>query len=168
MIRTKVINDSTDLVSILRAFDNQTKKEVFAEISKDWTPYSAILEKFGKDGEEALEIFDDMKLAETKWTTPEEGMNGKPQKMYRSFYSLFNINISCPVNEISEIFNISSLDDKDFGKLEKEIFDFVGESGKFGNSVSENFNISNTALKALVKRSNRFCYTGLKLTRKED
>ena len=165
MIRTKVINDSTDLVSILRAFDTSTKKEVFMEISKDWIPTSMILEKFGEDGQEALEFFDKMKLAETKWTTPDEGMDGKPQKMYRSFYSIFNINISCPVNEISEIFNISSLDDDNFKKLEKEIYDFIGDNGTFGNKVSENFKISSTALKALVKRSNRFDYMGLKITR---
>lgn len=167
MIRTKVINDSTDLVSIFRAFDTSTKKEVFMEISKDWIPTSMILEKFGEDGQEALEFFDKMKLAETKWTTPEDGMDGKPQKMYRSFYSIFNINISCPVNEISEIFNISSLDDGNFKKLEKEIYDFIGDNGTFGNKVSENFEISSTALKALVKRSNKFDYMGLKITRKQ-
>ena len=165
MIRTKVINDSTDLVSIIRAFDSPTKKEVFMEISRDWVPTSLILEKFGDEGQNALEFFDKMKLAETKWTTPDEGMDGKPQKMYRSFYSLFNINISCPVNEISEIFNVSSLDDDQFRKLEENIFGFIGDTGTFANKVSENFHISNTALKALVKRSNRFQYTGLKITR---
>ena len=166
MIRTKVINDSSDLVSILRAFDTPIKKEVFVEISRDWMPTSMIIDKFGDKGQEALELFDKMKLAETKWTTPEDGMDGKPQKMYRSFYSIFNINISCPVNEISEIFNISSLDDNQFRKLEGEIYNFIGENGTFGNKVSETFKISNTALKALVKRSNRFDYMGLKITRK--
>lgn len=165
MIRTKVINDSTDLVTIIRAFDSPIKKEVFMEISKDWTPSSMILNKFGGEGHDALEFFEKMKLAETKWTTPDEGINGKPQKMYRSFYSLFNINISCPVNEISEIFNISSLDDRDFERLEDKIYTFIGDTGTFANKVSENFHISNTALKALVKRSNRFQYTGLKITR---
>jgi predicted DNA-binding ArsR family transcriptional regulator len=165
MIRTKVINDSTDLVTIIRAFDSLTKKEVFMEISKDWTPSSMILTKFGGEGHDALEFFEKMKLAETKWTTPDEGINGKPQKMYRSFYSLFNINISCPVNEISEIFNISSLGDDDFETLEGKIYTFIGDTGTFANKVSENFHISNTALKALVKRSNRFQYTGLKITR---
>ena len=164
-MRTKVINDSTDLVAIIRAFDDKVKKDVFTEISKDWTPTSTILEKYGEDGERALELFDKMKLAETKWTTPEEGIDGKPQKMYRSFYSLFNINISCPVNEISDIFTISALDEDDFEKFEDEIFEFIGDEGKFGNTVSERFGISNTALKALVKRSNRFNYTGLKVTR---
>jgi len=92
-------------------------------------------------------------------------LDGKPQKMYRSFYSLFNINISCPVNEISEIFNITSLDDKQFKRLEKEIFEYIGDTGTFANKVSENFGITNTALKTLVKRSNKFHYTGLKVTR---
>lgn len=165
MIRTKVINDSTDLVSIIRAFDSPIKKEVFIEISKDWIPSSLILNKFGEDGQAALEFFDKMKLAETKWTTPQEGIDGKPQKMYRSFYSLFNINISCPVNEISEIFNVSSLDDFRFKKLETDIYDFIGDQGTFANKVSEKFGFSNTALKAMVKRSNKFQYTGLKLTR---
>jgi predicted DNA-binding ArsR family transcriptional regulator len=165
MIRTKVINDSTDLVSIIRAFDSSIKKEVFLEISRDWMPTSMILDKFGGEGQDALEFFEKMKLAETKWTTPDEGMDGKPQKMYRSFYSLFNINISCPVNEISEIFNISSLDVKQFKRLEQEIYEFIGDNGTFANKVSENFGISNTALKAMVKRSNKFQYTGLKVTR---
>ena len=168
MMRTKVVNDSTDLVPLLRAFDNNTKKEVFNELLGDWKPLSEIKEKYGDDGEDALEYFDKMKLVETKWTTPEEGIAGRPQKKYRSYYSAFNINISCPVNEISEIFNISSLDEGNFEKLEEEIYKFIGENGKFGNTVSEFFGISNTALKALVKRSGKFSYTGLKITRSEE
>ena len=167
MMRTKVVNDSTDLVSLLRAFDSKTKKEVFSELLIDWKPSSDIKEKYGPEGEFALNVFDKMKLVETKWTTPEKGVNGKPQKMYRSYYSAFNINISCPVNEISEIFTVASLNEKEFGQLEDKIFDFVGDDGKFGNMVAENFRLSNLALKGLVKRSNKFCYKGLKLSRRD-
>ena len=118
MIRTKVINDSTDLVSILRAFDNNTKKEVFNELLGNWKPLSEIKDKYGNEGEDALEYFDKMKLVETKWTTSEEGIEGRPQKKYRSYYSAFNINISCPVNEISEIFTVASLNRDEFRRLE--------------------------------------------------
>ena len=166
MIRTKVVNDSTDLVPIIRAFDDKIKKEVFKEIQSDWKPQSEIEDKFGEDGTKALEYFDKMKLVETKWTTQDEGIDGKPQKKYRSYYSAFNINISCPVNEISEIFTIASLNDIEFAKLEQKIYDFLGEDGKFGNMVAENFGLSNLALKSLVKRSNTFTYKGLKLVRK--
>jgi len=167
MMRTKVVNDSTDLVPLLRAFDNETKKEVFNQLLGDWKPLSEIKEKYGDEGEEALEYFDKMKLVETKWTTPEDGIEGHPQKKYRSYYSAFNINISCPVNEISEIFTVASLNEKEFEKLENRIFDFVGDDGKFGNMVAENFHLSNLALKGLVKRSNKFCYKGLKLSRRD-
>ena len=167
MIRTKVVNDSTDLVPIIRAFDDKIKKEVFQEIQSDWKPLSEIKEKFGYEGEKALELFDKMKLVETKWTTPDEGISGKPQKKYRSYYSSFNINISCPVNEISEIFTIASLNHSEFEDLETEIFDFLGDDGKFGNMVAEKFGLSNLALKSLVKRSNKFCFKGLKLSKKD-
>jgi predicted DNA-binding ArsR family transcriptional regulator len=167
MMRTKVVNDSTDLVPLLRAFDNKVKKEVFNEVLTDWKPLSEIKEKYGLEGEDALEYFDKMRLVETKWTTPEEGIKGRPQKKYRSYYSAFNINISCPVNEISEIFTVASLSKTEFEKLEDKIFSFVGAEGKFGNMVAENFNLSNLALKGLVKRSNKFCYKGLKLSRKD-
>jgi len=167
MMRTKVVNDSTDLVPLLRAFDNKTKKEVFNELLLEWKPMSDILEKYGDEGATALEYFDKMKLVETKWTTPEEGIDGRPQKKYRSYYSAFNINISCPVNEISEIFTVASLNSNEFEKLEDKIYNYVGEDGKFGNMVAENFGVSNLALKGLVKRSNKFCYKGLKLSRKD-
>ena len=166
-MRTKVVNDSTDLVPLLRAFDNKTKKEVFNELLLDWKPTSEILEKYGDEGAVALEYFDKMKLVETKWTTPDEGIDGKPQKKYRSYYSAFNINISCPVNEISEIFTVASLNKNEFSELENQIYEFVGQNGKFGSMVAESFGVSNLALKGLVKRSNKFCYKGLKLSRKD-
>lgn len=163
MIRTKVVNDSTDLIPIMRAFDTATKQEVFKEIQSEWKPLSEIKEKYGSSGQKALELFDRMKLVETKWTTSEQGVDGKPQKTYRSYYSAFNINISCPVNEISEIFTIASLNEEEFKELEQEIFEFVGTEGKFGNSVAEQFNLSTLALKSIVKRSQKLKYQGLKL-----
>ena len=59
------------------------------------------------------------------------------------------------------------MNENDFEDLENKIFDFVGDDGKFGNMVAENFRLSNLALKGLVKRSNKFCYKGLKLSRRE-
>lgn len=167
MMRTKVVNDSTDLIPLLRAFDSKSKKEIFNELLNGWKTMSEIVGKYGGDGEEVLDVFDKMKLVETKWTTPDEGVDGKPQKKYRSYYSAFNINISCPINEISEIFTVASLDQEEFEKLETRIYDFIGTDGKFGNMVAEKFRLSNLALKGLVKRSNKFCYKGLKLSRKE-
>lgn len=166
MLRTKVVNDSTDLIPLIRAFDNPVKKAVFKEIQTDWKPLSEITKKYGDDGQIALELFDQMKLVETKWTTPDEGIDGRPQKKYRSYYAAFNINISCPVNEISEIFTIASLQKKDFCDLEDQIAEFIGKEGKFSNTVAENFNMTPLALKSIVKRSEKLAFKGLKIVRK--
>jgi predicted DNA-binding ArsR family transcriptional regulator len=166
MIRTKVVNDSTDLIPLIRAFDNPVKKAVFKEIQTEWKPLSEIKDKYGNNGEQALELFDQMKLVETRWTTSEEGVNGKPQKKYRSYYSAFNINISCPVNEISEIFTIASLQQHDFNSLENEIAEFIGDEGKFSNTVAEQFNMTPLALKSIVKRSELLAFKGLKVVKK--
>ena len=71
MLRTKVVNDSTDLIPLIRAFDNPVKKAVFKEIQTEWKPLSEIKNKYGDNGQQALELFDQMKLVETKWTTSE-------------------------------------------------------------------------------------------------
>lgn len=163
MLRTKVVNDSTDLIPLIRAFDNPVKKAVFKEIQVEWKPLSEIKDKYGNNGEQALELFDQMKLVETKWTTSDEGIDGRPQKKYRSYYSAFNINISCPVNEISEIFTIASLQKEDFAELENEIAKFIGDDGKFSNSVAEEFNMTLLALKSIVKRSETLGFKGLKI-----
>lgn len=165
MMRAKVVNDSIDLVPILRAFDKDVRKNVFSEIVTDWKATSEIMDKYGKEGVDALEFFDKIKLVETKWTTPETGTREKPDKMYHSYYSSFNINISCPINELSEIFAVASLDWKDFEKLEHEIYDYVGDGGKFGNDVAEHFNLTSLALKGITKRSNKIVYKGMNLER---
>lgn len=165
MMRVKVVNDSIDLVPVLRAFENDVRKEVFNEIQNEWKSTSEIEEKYGDEGIDALEFFDKMKLVETKWDTPDSNSNGRPDKMYHSYYSSFNINISCPINELSEIFTIASLDGTEFRKLENKIHDYVGNEGKFGNDVAEKFDLTSLALKSLTKRSDKLVYKGMKIQR---
>jgi predicted DNA-binding ArsR family transcriptional regulator len=165
MMRVKVVNDSIDLIPLLRAFEDEVRKNVFNEILNDWKTTSEIKERYGEKGVEALEFFDKIKLVETKWTTPDPTTGEKPDKMYRSYYSAFNINISCPVNEMSEIFTIASLDCDKFKKIEKEIYEYIGENGKFGNDVAEHFEITTLALKSIVKRSDKLIFRGLRVER---
>src|SRR2546426_7430590 len=45
--------------------------------------------------------------------------------------------------------------EKEYEKLEKKIYEMVGEEGKFAGDVAEALGVSQTMLKALVKRSSR-------------
>ena len=50
--------------------------------------------------------------------------------------------------------------EKEFLKIEKQIVDLVGTSGKFAGDVAEVLGVTFTMLKSLVKRSTRLDYRG--------
>ena len=165
MNRIKVVSDPAELVPILRTVDSPVKREVFKEVTTDWRTAKQIEEKFGPEGAEALKFFEKMKLVETKWQT---SAAMQPEKAYHAFYSSFHINATAPVMEISDVLHAAMMPEKDYAKIEKQIFDMVGEEGKFAGDVAESLGVSQTMLKALVKRSSRLDFRGHRVMRFEE
>ena len=157
MKRIKVINEPTELVPMLRSLDSPIKREVFNAVSKEWVTLNDIEDKFGKEGKEALEFFEKMKLVETMWQTTD---NNTQEKAYHTYYMSFHINTSCPIQEISEILAVAVMPNKEFNKVEKAIMDLIGNDGMFAGDVSEQKELSMTMLKSLVKRSTKLEYRG--------
>lgn len=164
MNRIKVVSEPAELVPILRAVDTPVKKDVFKEVTAEWRTVRQIREKFGDEGVEALRFFEKMKLVETKWQ-PEDK---KPVKAYHAFYSSFHINASSPVLEISDVLFAAMMAEKEYEKIEERILRFVGGDGRFSGDVSDELGVSQTMLKALVKRSTRLDYRGHRIERFEE
>ena len=156
MKRIKVINDSTDLVPILRAVDSKVKRDVFKDVSEDWRTMREIEEKYGKEGKEALQFFEKMKLVETKWVSTPAGS----EKAYHTYYMSFHINTTCTVKEISEVLSAAVIPEKEFAALEKKILAMVGDTGRFAGDIGEAFGLSPMELKAIIKRSVKMEYRG--------
>ena len=57
MMQAKLINDITDLVWLMRAFDSEVKRNVFEEVCQDWKLLEDIEEKYGEEGKNALRFF---------------------------------------------------------------------------------------------------------------
>jgi len=165
MNRIKVVSEPAELVPILRTVDSPVKREVFREVTADWRTVKQIEEKFGAEGAEALKFFEKMKLVETKWQT---SATMQPEKAYHAFYSSFHINATAPVTEISDVLYAAMMSEKDYAKIEKQIFDMVGDDGKFAGDVAENLKVSQTMLKSLVKRSSRLDFRGHRVMRFEE
>src|SRR5437867_1099086 len=159
MNRIKVVSEPAELVPILRTVDSPVKREVFREVTADWRTVKQIEEKFGAEGAEALKFF------ETKWQT---SATMQPEKAYHAFYSSFHINATAPVTEISDVLYAAMMSEKDYAKIEKQIFEMVGDDGKFAGDVAENLKVSQTMLKALVKRSSRLDFRGHRVMRFEE
>lgn len=165
MNRIKVVSEPADLVPILRAVDTTVKRDVFKEVLTNWRTAKEIEDKFGKEGAAALQFFEKMKLVETKWQT---SVTMQPEKAYHAFYSSFHINATAPVHEISDVLYVAMMPEKDYGKIEKQIFDMIEDEGKFAGDVADNLQVSQTMLKALVKRSTRLDFRGHRIMRFEE
>src|SRR3989337_3041163 len=132
MNRIKVVSEPADLVPILRAVDTELKRDVFKEVLNNWRTAKELEDKFGKEGAQALQFFEKMKLVETKWQT---SASMQPEKAYHAFYSSFHINATAPVTEISDVLYAAMMSEKEYAKLERQIYDMVGEEGKFAGDV---------------------------------
>src|SRR5580700_9482747 len=127
MHRIKVVNDMSELVPILRAVDSQVKLKLVQRLADAWLTGEDVEREFGKEGAKALVFFEKLKLIDTRWVAREG--HRQPEKSYHFYYSTVNINTTAPLAEVSEILAIASMPEKDYQKLEKRIFDAVGDPG---------------------------------------
>ncbi|MEW6070616.1 MAG: ArsR family transcriptional regulator [Candidatus Thermoplasmatota archaeon] len=155
--RTKVVNDITELVPLLRIVNTDIKRKVFQELVTNWRSFREIEVLYGEEGKEALLLFEKAKLVESKWQSTAEG---KPEKVYRTYYTSFHINTHCPITEISDLLAAAIIDEEEFSKLESKILEAVDEKGTFVGDVAQALNISQTMLKGLVRRSTKLDYRG--------
>jgi predicted DNA-binding ArsR family transcriptional regulator len=165
MNRIKVVSELAELVPMLRAVDSDVKREVFKEVSNDWRTANQIQEKYGTEGVEALHFFDKLKLVETKWQT---SASTSPEKAYHAFYGSFHINASAPVQEMSDILSVAMMPEAKYKKLEEKLAKSVGEEGKFAGDLADELGVSQTMLRALVKRSSRLDFRGHRVQKFED
>ena len=165
MNRIKVVSDPAELVPLLRSVDTEAKRDIFKELSTTWLTAKQIEDKYGPEGAEALAFFEKVKLVETKWQT---GAAMSPEKAYHAFYASFHINATAPVSEISDVLYVAMMQEKDYKKIEERIFKAVGDAGKFTGDMADELQVSQTTLKAYVKRSHRLDFRGHRIMRFQD
>ena len=163
MHRIKVVNDVSDLVSILRAVDTPIKLRLVQRLGESWLTGEDVEREFGKEGMKALQFFEKLRLIDTRWVA-REGRK-QPDKSYHFYYSTININTTSPLAEVSEILAIAMMSPKEYAKIEQRIHDAVGAEGRFFSDVAEELGMSPTRLKGLVKRSERLEYRGHRIER---
>jgi predicted DNA-binding ArsR family transcriptional regulator len=166
MTRIKVITEPAELVQMFRAVDTKVKREVLKLVTLEWHTLRDIEKQFGPGGREALLFFEKMKLVETRWQTSAD--QPQPEKAYHTYYTSFHINASWPVYEISDVLAAAVMDEKEFQKIEKQIFELVGPQGKFAGDVAEVLGVTFTMLKSLVKRSTKLDYRGHRIERMKE
>lgn len=123
--RTRIVNEPSDIVPLLRAFGSENHKKVFDCLQKDWKTEAEIEAEAGFKVNESLDLLKKSGLVESKWQMPEAGK--KPEKEYHSSYSRVHLNFQCSVEDISDLIMITFKSDSEIRNyvdiIEKEVIE---------------------------------------------
>ncbi len=111
MGRTRIINEPSDIVPLLRAFGSENHKKVFDALLKDWKTEEELERELGFKVGEGLDVLKKSGLIESKWRMPVPGR--KPEKEYHSSYSRVQVNFQCSVEDLSDLIMITFKSDKE-------------------------------------------------------
>lgn len=121
--RTRIINEPSDLVPLLRAFGSEIHKKVFDVLQTDWKTPEEIQNEVGFGPSESLSILKKSGLVESKWRMPEPGQ--KPTKEYHSSYSRVHVNFQCSTEDLTDLILVTFKSDgelRDYlNAIEKEV-----------------------------------------------
>src|SRR5258705_3032100 len=159
MARIKVVNEATDLVGLLTAVDSPVKRDVYLALTSGWESERTIESRFGLDALDALTQFDKQDLLESRWETSAEG----PKKMYHARYSSFKIDTTAPMVELTDVLSAAMMPGDEFRSREDALLVAAKPAGIHLIDASARMSVSQTMLRALVKRSGKLERRGLRI-----
>ena len=159
MARIKVVNEPTDLVGLLTAVDSPVKRDVYLALTSGWESERTIESRFGLGALEALSQFDKQDLLDSRWETSAEG----PKKMFHARYSSFKIDTTAPMVELTEVLSAAMMPGEEFRSREDALLVAAKPAGINLIDASARLSVSQTMLRALVKRSGKLEMRGLRI-----
>lgn len=159
--RTRIINDPSDLVPLLRTFGSDTHKKVFDHLLVNWITEDELKEQLNIDVNDSLRILKKSGLIESKWRMPEPGKT--PEKEYHTSYSKIQVNFQCSVEDLSELLMITFSRDDDLSEMVKLIETEVVNGNRSMTGLSRVLGASPLVLRGVARRSNNLIVKGQRI-----
>ena len=149
--RTRIINEPSDIVLLLRAFGSDAHKTVFSNLQNDWKTEEELDEEVGFKSAESLENLKKSGFVESKWRMPEPGK--KPVKEYHSSYSRVHVNFQCSIEDLSDLIMITFKNDSEIRDDLKVIETEVKNGNQSMNGLQRAVDMNIMLIRGLAKRS---------------
>jgi predicted DNA-binding ArsR family transcriptional regulator len=121
--RTRIINDPSELISLLRVFGIEHHKKVFDDLSSEWKTIEELSQTSNNNVMESIALLKKSGLIESKWRVPEPGK--KPDKEYHTSYSKVQLNFQCSIEDLSDLIQLTFKSENELrdvmAKLEEEV-----------------------------------------------
>ncbi|MHC1567775.1 MAG: ArsR family transcriptional regulator [Candidatus Syntropharchaeia archaeon] len=159
--RTRIVNDPTDFIPLLRAFSGEKHKKIFDILSTGWKTEKELEEMLGFDVKPSLKILERSGLLESRWRMPEPGKT--PEKEYFSSYAKVMANFQCSLKDFGDLIMIAFMDEEVLEKTTEKIVGHIQEGRNSVNNLSRALDVSPTFLKGIVKRSPKLNIKGQRI-----
>jgi predicted DNA-binding ArsR family transcriptional regulator len=159
--RTRIINEPSDIVPLLRAFGSDTHKKVFDYLQKDWKTEADIEADLGLKVQESLDVLKKSGLVESKWRMPEPGK--KPEKEYHSSYSRVQVNFQCSIEDLADLIMITFKSDNEISRYVDIIEKEVCEGNQSMNGLQRVIDKSIMFIRGVARRSSILTVKGQRI-----
>ncbi len=159
--RTRIINEPSDIVPLLRAFGSDNHKKVFDCLQNGWKTEEEIEKDIGFKPYESLDILKKSGFVESKWRMPQPGQ--MPEKEYHSSYSKVQVNFQCTVEDLSDMIMVTFKSDNEI----RNYIDLIEKEVKSGNQSMNGLqrvvDKSIMFIRAVARRSNILLVKGQRI-----
>jgi predicted DNA-binding ArsR family transcriptional regulator len=159
--RTRIINEPSDIVPLLRAFGSDNHKKVFDCLQNGWKTEEEIEKDVGFKSYESLDILKKSGFVESKWRMPQPGQ--MPEKEYHSSYSKVQVNFQCTVEDLSDMIMVTFKSDNEI----RNYLDLIEKEVKSGNQSMNGLqrvvDKSIMFIRAVARRSNILLVKGQRI-----
>lgn len=159
--RTRIINEPSDIVPLLRAFGSDNHKKVFDCMQNGWKTEEEIEKDVGFKPHESLDILKKSGFVESKWRMPQPGQ--MPEKEYHSSYSKVQVNFQCTVEDLSDMIMVTFKSDNEI----RNYIDLIEKEVKSGNQSMNGLqrvvDKSIMFIRAVARRSNILLVKGQRI-----
>ncbi len=159
--RTRIINEPSDIVPLLRAFGSANHKKVFDSLQNDWKTEEEIEKEVGFNSHESLDILKKSGFVESKWRMPQPGKT--PEKEYHSSYSRVQVNFQCSVEDLSDMIMVTFKSDSEIRDYLEIIEKEVKAGNQSMNGLQRVVDKSIMFIRAVARRSNILSVKGQRI-----
>ena len=159
--RTRIINEPSDIVPLLRAFGSETHKKVFDCMQNGWKTEEDIEKDVGFKPRESLDILKKSGFVESKWRMPQPGKT--PEKEYHSSYSRVQVNFQCSVEDLSDMIMVTFKSDSELRSYIDMIEKEVKSGNQSMNGLQRVIDKSIMFIRAVARRSNILSVKGQRI-----
>lgn len=159
--RTRIINDPSDLVPLLRVFGSETHKKVFGCLQNDWKTENELEAMAGQRVRDSVEILRKSGLIESRWRMPEPGKT--PEKEYHSSYSKIQVNFQCTIEDMSDLVMITFKNDSELRNIVEKLEEEVAKGNQSMTGLMRVLDQSPLFIRSAARRSPRLVVKGQRI-----